>query len=1072
MVPTPGFPVVGIGASAGGVEALQAFFRAVPEPPLGMAFVVVTHLGPGHESALPAILRGCTGMPVMPARDGEAVEAAHVYVLPNDAAMTMASGRLVLRRPPAGGRRERQPIDVFFASLAEDLGERAVGVVLSGGGSDGTLGLKAIKERGGLTLAQGVDGTAPRYPDMPASAVAGGSVDLVLPVEEMASRLAEIARGHAAVQELVAEGRRGQADGRAAAYQDTISRILQGRVGHDFSGYKDKTFFRRVQRRVQVLRLPGLGAYVERLRQDPDEAGNLFRDLLIGVTGFFRDGEAFSALEERVIPRLFEGRGADDAVRVWVPGCATGEEAYSLAILLRERMDARAGGPRAQIFATDIDEAALAVARGGRYPASMMSAVAPERLARFFATDGAAYAVSRELRELCVFSPQSLIRDAPFSRIDLISCRNLLIYLGGRLQEQVFPLFHYALRPGGTLFLGVAETIAGHADLFAPEDRSHRIFRRRERAAVGVPPLQVHPASHGAVRPLPAMTRPRPANAPTSSELHRVVGELVLEQFAPAHVVVGADGDIVHQSTRLGKYLEPAAGAPSRQLLAMARRGLRLELRAALREAARTRRRAVRPRVEVDVDDRKQLIELTVAPLPAPDGAEQLFVVVFADLAPPSAAGSAPDPAEAGDGPEGGGVSAQLEGELREVRERLQTTVEEYETATEELKSANEEMVSINEELQSVNEELETSKEELQSVNEELRTTNAELSRKVDELDRANADLRNLFDSTQIATLFLDRHLVIRGFTPAVAAVFNLLPTDVGRPLADFASRLDGVDLRREARRALDGRETVERRVTAGDGSVHYLMRVLPYRTAEGAVDGVVATFVDVTKVVEGEVLATLVDELNHRVRNMLQVVQAVAAHTLRRAPSLEEFGRSFLGRVRALGRAHELVSQRGWSEVPLLDLVLKELKPYAEGEGRLRAGGPPVRLRPKAALALGMVLHELATNAAKHGALSADRGRVSVAWSVEGADAAARLVLRWAEEGGPPVRDGPDKRGFGSELIERQLRHDLRGAIEVEYAEAGLRATLTLPPDVVAPDSGGGGKASLPPVHTGHGRW
>jgi two-component system, chemotaxis family, CheB/CheR fusion protein len=474
---------------------------------------------------------------------------------------------------------------------------------------------------------------------------------------------------------------------------------------------------------MQVLRLPGLDAYTAHLRQDPEEAGKLFRDLLIGVTGFFRDPDAFAALAGQVIPSLFEGRGADETVRVWVPGCATGEEAYSLAILLRERMDMRPDGPRAQVFATDIDEAALAVARGGRYPAAMVSDVSPERLGRFFAADGASYSVSKGLRDLCVFSAHSLIRDAPFSRLDLVSCRNLLIYLGGQLQEQVVPLFHYALRPGGFLFLGVSETIARHAELFAPEDKGHRIFRRRQHAttAAGVP-LQVRTvARRPATRPWPAAAPPpHRAHPAGGAELRRAAEGFILERFAPAHVVATGDGDVVHQSARLGKYLEPAAGAPSRQLLAMARRGLRLELRAALREAAETRRPAVRPRVEVEVDDRRQAVELTVAPLPAGDGADPLFVVLFADLGPPVPRGDAPAPDAEGDG----GAVAQLERELRDTRERLQAATEEYETATEELKSANEEMVSVNEELQSINEELETSKEELQSVNEELRTAN------------------------------------------------------------------------------------------------------------------------------------------------------------------------------------------------------------------------------------------------------------------------------------------------------------------------------------------------------------
>lgn len=1043
------------------MEALQGLFRAMPDPPPMAAFVVVTHLGQGHVSALPSILSECTTMPVLPATDGDGVRPGVVHVLPTDGIITIAGGRLRIRPQDPAAQRERQPIDVFLASLADDQGEYAVGVVLSGSGSDGTLGLKAIKEHGGLTLAQGTDGSAPRYPDMPASAVAGGTVDLLLPIEDMPTRLEEFARGLAALEGTSEDGRRAEEAEQRRTVKEAICAVLRDRTGHDFSGYKDGTFFRRVQRRIQVLRLgDGLEAYLAHLRADVDEAGLLFRDLLISVTGFFRDPSAFAALERRVLPGLLDGRNADDTLRVWVPGCATGEEAYSLAILLREAMEASPDAPRGQIFATDIDEAALGIARSGRYPAQMLAGVSPERLERHFVFDGVTYAVAKPLRELCVFSAHSVVRDAPFSRIDLVSCRNLLIYLGGRLQDQVLPLFHYALRPGGFLFLGVSETIAQHAELFTPEDKAHRIFRRRQHApaltAAGALPMGVGPTTQGTVaRPWPAsVPAGRRVSTGAAAELRQAVAGFVLEQFAPAHLVVSREGDVLHQSAHLGKYLEPATGAPSQQLLAMARPGLRLELRAALREAVETGRRTVRPRVEVQVEDRRQAVALAVAPLPPRDTtADPLFVVVFTDLGPPTAAeppGVAAADATCGDAGGRSDLVAQLEREVRELRERLQSATEEYETATEELKAANEEMVSVNEELQSTNEELETSKEELHSVNEELRTVNLELSGKVDALDRANSDLRNLFDSTQVATVFLDRHLVIRSFTPAVTAIFNLLPSDVGRPLTDFASRLEGVDMRAETRRVLETREVSERRVTTPDRATHYLMRLLPYRTVDGSVDGVIATFLDVTKVVEGEVLGTLVNELNHRVRNMLQVVQAVAAHTLRRSPSPDEFAQVFRGWIHALARAHELVSVGGWGDVPLYDLLLKELGPYAEGEGRLVMEGPPLRLKPKAALALGMVLHELATNAAKHGALSVPGGRVMVAWAKEDGGEVTRLVLRWAEEGGPPVVEQPERRGFGSELIERQLRHDLGGTVEISYTPTGLRATLMLPAAVI----------------------
>ncbi|MGK7869440.1 chemotaxis protein CheB [Falsiroseomonas sp. E2-1-a20] len=1045
---TPAFSIVGIGASAGGVEALQVLFRAMPNPALPMAFIVVTHVSASYESALPAILRECTAMPVVPARDGEVVQPGHAYVLPNDALITLSGGKLVLRSQQPKAQHERQPIDLFFASLAEDQGEMAIGVVLSGSGSDGTLGLKAIKENGGLTIAQGSDGTVPRYPSMPNSAVASGVIDLVLPSAQIPVRLAELSLHLNGLDLLADDNQRTDSASQTAASQDEISAILRMRVGHDFAGYKAKTFFRRVQRRMQVRAVQHIATYIALLQQDEDEAAMLFRDLLISVTGFFRDVNAFSALARRVFPAIFAGRGADDTVRIWVPGCATGEEAYSLAILAREQMAGRNDGPRVQIFATDIDEAALSVARGGRYPASMMVGVSQERLDRFFVTDGATYSVSKETRDLCVFSSHSVIRDAPFSRIDMVSCRNLLIYMGGQLQEQVIPLFHYALRPGGYLFLGVSETTTRHDDLFKPEDKAHRIFQRRDGPVPDLP-IRVQPVAHDVRRNWPSTAPLYRRQVGGVAELHQMANAFAAEHFAPPHLLVNTMGDIVYQTANLGKYLEPAAGAPSRQLLAMARRGLRMDLRSALRQAIDQRRPSTRPDVQVEFNGLRQTVAITVSPLPPRDGNDPLFMVVFADIQPPAPRQDIPSPG-ATDTSRDHAIEL-LEHDLRDARERLQSMAEEYETATEELKSGNEEMVSVNEELQSINEELETSKEELQSVNEELRTTNLELSTKIEELDVANADLRNLFDSTQVATVFVDRNLMIRNFTPAVTGIFDLVQSDRGRPLSSFASHVEGVDFAQEARRVLSTRVPVERRVIARGGGAHYLMRMLPYTTAEGAVDGVIVTFFDITQVVEGELLGTLVDELNHRVRNMLQVVAAVAAHTLRRATSLKDFGVTFNGRIRALARAHELVSLGGWSDVSLLDLVEKELQPYAVGHGRLVTRGPRIWLSPKAALSMGMILHEMATNAAKHGALSTESGRVTIEWSMEGLGAAARLVVRWSEAGGPKVIMQPERRGFGSDLIERQVRHDLDGTIEADFCETGFRSRIELPLTVLA---------------------
>jgi two-component system CheB/CheR fusion protein len=1029
------FPIVGIGASAGGVEALEGFFRGMPSRP-GMAFVVVTHMPRGYETTLPEILSRYTEMPVTNVYNGEVIALDHVYVCPSDHVLIVKHDRLHLE--PRGMEIHRTPIDGFFSSLAEARGEQAVGVVLSGGGSDGTLGIKAIKEHGGLALAQGTDGSGPRHSSMPETAIATGLVDLVLPVEAMGARLVGFAERnrepHADVPDdkPIAEG--------GTETQKTIAGILKDQVGHDFSGYKQKTFMRRVRRRMDILQMTDLAAYVERLRKEPDEVTLLFRDLLIGVTNFFRDKDAFDALENEVIPRVFQHKGAGDTVRIWVPGCATGEEVYSIAMLVREHMGTLRGAPKIQIFATDIDERALAIARAGRYPRPLMQNITPARLERFFVRDNATYMVGKEIRDFCIFSAHSVIRDPPFSRIDMISCRNLLIYLGTGFQARVIPIFHFALKPGGFLFLGTSENISQHGELFQRVDRKQRLFQRREHV---VSPLHFPPFSPGArLRAGGVEERHDPGGTAT---LRRAAETRVLEQFAPAHVVVNRDGDIVHYSARTGKYLEPAAGMPSRQLLASARRGLRLELRSALQEAIETRRTAVRDPILIGFDDRMQAVRLTVEPL-GDHEAEPLFLVLFTDLGQPESPSDAAARHAAGEAD-----TEHLERELRDTRERLQSTIEEYETALEELKAANEELVSVNEELQSANEELETSKEEMQSINEELQTVNAELNSKVDELDHANADLRNLFESTQIGTVFLDDQLVIRSFTPAIAPIFNLISTDRGRPLTDIVSHIENGDLGREIRTVLERGETVERRVRQAETNAHYLMRMLPYRGRNNAIEGVVLTFFDVTGLVAAEAQQrVMVQELNHRVRNMLAVVSAMAQQTLATSPTPKAFIDTFSARIQAMGRTYGLVSREGWTEIGLKEVFATALAPYqGKGDGRVRIEGPAVALKPPTALALGMVAHELATNAVKYGGLSNAKGRVSVTWALE-ARSSEQLVIQWVEGGGPAAKKKIEP-GFGTRLIDMELK-SLRGTAKIEYRSGGARAVLSLPADLALP--------------------
>ena len=776
------FPIVGIGASAGGIEAFHSFFNHMPAD-CGMAFVILLHLPADRKSMLTDILARWTPMRVVDAQDQVRLEPNCVYVPPPHALVTVAGERLGVQLPQQTNDKLFRPIDGFFDSLGSALRERAVGIILSGTGSDGALGLKAIKERGGLTLAQGADGSGPLYGEMPAGAIATGAVDLVLRVEEMPQHLIRLNAASVAPAETS-----GDSNHMDAARRD-ICAILRRQLGHDFSDYRAQTFMRRVERRMRVRNTHTLSEYIATLQGDHEEVLLLFRDLLIRVTSFFRDRRTFDVLEAQVIPTLFDGKRTDAAVRVWVPGCATGEEAYSLAILLREHMDKLRGVPKVQLFATDIDEASITTARLGRYPATLLEGLAPERRERFFTPSQGSYVVTKEIRDLCTFSTHNLVRDPPFSRMDLVSCRNLLIYLNSDLQGRVIPIFHYSLVPGGTLLLGGSESASQHDNLFEPLDKSARIFRR----CTASPDLQL-----GFHRP-------------------------VIEATAP--------------SSRIHTAQEPAISSenpstPSAHLRdAMARNG--------------RRRRA-------------GSMENLLGPLPP--NTETV---------------------------------TQLQAAVISLNEELQSLIEEHQTALEELRSSNEELHSVNEEMQSTNEELETSKEELQSLNEELHTVNARLTEKIEELDHTNSDLRNLFDSTEIATVFLDRHLIIRSFTQSMATLYNLIPSDQGRPLTDIASRLNYYGLREDVDYVLSTLEPLERRITRLDRSVHYIMRILPYRDPDTTVSGVLVTFVDVTSIVQAEAALVEADvrkdiflaTLSHELRNPLAPIRTAAQ--LLRSPQL-----------------------------------------------------------------------------------------------------------------------------------------------------------------------------------------
>jgi len=831
------FPVVGIGASAGGLEAFKTFLEGVP-PDSGIALVLVQHLSPNRESNLAEIAERHTALHVSEIEDGMEILPNRVYIIPPGMDLDLMGGRLHLMQPSDDGR-PRLPIDHFFRSLADDQEERSICIILSGSGSDGTLGLKAIKEVGGMAMVQD-PGTAD-YDGMPTSALETGLVDYVLPPEEMGQQLVRYVEH--------AFGPEEKRVSLPAAEPDTslqkIFILLRREVGHDFSHYKKNTVRRRIERRMAVNQIRELDAYVRYLQENAEEVRHLFREILISVTSFFRDPEAFQALEEQVIPRLVREAGDDD-IRVWVPGCATGEEAYSIAILLREEMERSSKNPEVRIFATDIDIEAIAIARTGVYPNGIAADVSPARLDRFFSREDHAFRVDKIVRDLIIFAEQNVFGDPPFSDIDLISCRNLLIYVDTELQEKVLSLFHYALRPDGFLFLGTSESIGQVDGLFETADKTQKIFRRKDDGTGARPPV-TFPSLALAETAIEEGTRPDQGE---DEDLKAVAERTLLDRYAPPSAIVDVSGQVVYFHGRTGQYLEPAPGEASLDVERLAREGLRLPLSTALRRAQSDDEPVRYRRIGVKTNGGERTIDLTVTPVKKPRHGERLFLVAFEDVTPEETGET--EAATRGADDEGLRVE-QLEQELRAKEERLQTTIEELETSNEELKSSNEELQSANEELQSTNEELETSQEELRSVNEELKTANANLEEKIAELQQANDDIKNMLSGTGVGTVFLDKELNVRRFTPDATEVLNLINGDVGRPISHVSSSLGDHDrLAEDARHVLDTLEPREREVRTASGD-WYLLRVMPYRTRENVVEGVVMTFVNITSLKEAE---------------------------------------------------------------------------------------------------------------------------------------------------------------------------------------------------------------------------
>jgi two-component system, chemotaxis family, CheB/CheR fusion protein len=1008
--------VVGIGASAGGIEALQTFFGALPEQ-TGAAFVVVIHLDPQRRSELASILESRTRMPVSQVGVTQTLRANHVYVIPPDRRLQITDDEISAAAfdEPHG---RRTPIDLFFRSVAERHGD-GFAIILTGAGSDGAIGVRAVKEAGGIILVQDPDEA--EYPSMPRSAIATGVADFVLPVHELVARLVELIQNRKHVF--------------ADAYQASdalLVRILANlrvRTGHDFSGYRRTTVLRRIARRMEVTRTKDLSGYHEFLRNHAEESQALLADLLISVTTFFRDAETFDALKVQVIPQLFRAKEPTEPIRVWVPGCATGEEAYSIAMLLMEEA-ARQESPRSmQLFGSDLDTRALPTAREGRFPVAIEVDVSEERLRRFFVRDGDHYRARQELRDIILFASHDLLKDPPFSRIDLISCRNLLIYLDRQLQDQVCGIFHYALNPGGFLLLGSSETAQHSAGLFRTVDHKAHIYQSTAQA--DKPRLLAHllgrPAGHESFGSAGALLETRgKGNEPA---FHAKA----LEQGAPPSMLVDQNHRVLHLSEHAGRYLQPSAGRMSIDVSTLVRPELRSELRAALNRLFEQGRSTLSLPIPVQFNGAPHPVQMWIKPGREHEGAPALVMFIEGEAIDPSVI-SADQRRDADD------TVRQLKLELEIAHGRLQTMRKESETATEGLRAANEELQSVNEEYRSTTEELETSKEEVQSINEELQTVNSELKHKLEAGTRANSDLQNVMTSIDFGMLFIDAQLRIKRFTKHVTDLFSITAADEGRQITDFAHRLEYGDLVKDARSVLSNLTPVRREIHSRNDR-WYDIQLRPYRTIDDKIDGVVMTFVDVTDLKRLERRQqVLLSELTHRVKNILAVVQAMA-HQTERHGSPSEFVERFGGRLLALASTHDLLVQSDWKGADLASLARQQLCPYttAESKNRVRIEGEPVSLSPDIATPFGLVLHELAVNAFKHGSLAGSRGSVDLSWTANSQNGERVLRFIWQEQGGV-VAPRSTKRGMGSWLIEHAIPN---ASVHKEFEPQGLTCTI-----------------------------
>lgn len=1144
-------PICAIGASAGGVGALRRLFRLLPND-LGVSYVVILHVSPDHPSSLAQILSSCTDMDVVQVEDHSALKPNCVYVIP-PARELVIEGNGLTTRPFSEPRGQRAPIDSFFRSIAQTRGD-GMAVILSGSGADGSIGLRAIHEAGGVIFAQ--DPKDAEFAPMPQNAIATGLVNVIAPIPRLAERIAEIAHSKEAVRSLDMDG--------AANDLRRIVGHLRARTGHDFSSYKRATVMRRVLRRMQVCRIDNFTDYGEMVRTTPEEAQELFADLLISVTHFFRDPAAFDALARRVIAPLVLDAGPE-GIRVWTAGCATGEEAYSLAILFLEEMERAKLHVQVQIFASDLDEGALRTAREGRYPRSIEADVSEDRLQRFFIDEGTHFRVRKQVRDLVLFATHSVLKDPPFLRIDLVTCRNLLIYLDRTLQQQLLRLFHYGMKPNGFLFLGSAEAADSKVDHFVSVDSDARIYAALEQRRKELPhlPNQLVPVT-AAFADQPVARRAQRADPAAA------VHARALEEAAPPSVLVDAAHQIVHLSQNAGNFILHSEGTFSAKLPLVVRPELRLDLKVGLDRAFVEGQASLSYPIPVTFGDSHRRVAIQISPVTTEDATVHQALVLFLDAGPATATDAEPPSNMPTD------ETRRLFVDLRAAQEALVASRAEHETAMEDLRAANEELQSINEEYRSTAEELETSKEELQSLNEELQTVNSELKSKLDSISSSHSDLQNLTSATEIGTLFLDSKLRIRMFTPPMADIFNITDMDVGRAITDFTHRLTYDSLETDAQQVLRELVPAENEVQSRDGR-WFMMRIRPYRTVEDRIDGVVLTFIDVTSRREterklsesqaryellfnsidegfcvmdmifdeagmpvdyrfvdvntaferqtglqnasgrtvrelvpgleahwfdtyGRIAKTqtperfeapaaalgryyesygfpvpgagghrigvlfrdvterrkaekereiLTHELSHRIKNTLAVVQSLVRQTGKKNQTVEAYQETLLGRLQALSRAHDQLLQSNWQSAELGVLIGATLSPFGVvGQTNVVTEGPLVKLTPKQSLGLSLVLHELATNASKYGALSVKGGHLSVNWSVENKSTGPELLVHWRETGGPPCSREQElsAKGFGMKLIKRATAYELDGRAELEFGPDGLSVVITVP--------------------------